>query len=509
MASRLRFASRALDRWLDRHRFIVLVVITLWLAALVVVFARGKAFWHDEVYTILTAELPIATFWRACLDGVDLSPPLNTALTHVLQKATGVGLVVTRLPAMVGLLAGVVLLFLTVRRRTNTTVALGAALTLCFTPAWEYGFEARGYGLTLGLFAAVLYSWSETLLDRRRLLHLTIMAMALAAGVWAHYYAALAFLPIIIGEATRQAVERRVRMAPWVAVACAGLATVPLAPLMLAASTQRHTFWTHTDRHDVSSAYVFVLGEFATFPLIAAVVLLIVVAGIIRRASTEHSPHRLPASVVAACIACAAIPGVAVLVGELIGAFTERYLVFATVGCAFAAAHLLWRLTPDNGLADTIALAAMTWALVAFTVRTVLFPPVWRNPVDYHPVLTRVLEATPEPVTMTGSIAFLGVWYGLPAEARRRVIYLADPEAQIRATQSDTVDRAYLALARWTAVPVVRVSDFARAHDRFLLYSFGSGWAEQSLRSMGGLMIEQARFARGGSLYDVTMRPAH
>src|SRR5207237_194968 len=77
---------------------------------------------------ILASRLPIGTLWRASRDGLDLSPPLNTILTHAIDTTIGVGPIATRLPAIAGFLTAVVLLFIMVRRRTNPIVALAAAV---------------------------------------------------------------------------------------------------------------------------------------------------------------------------------------------------------------------------------------------------------------------------------------------------------------------------------------------------------------------------------------------
>jgi len=64
--------------------------------------ASVKPFWHAEIYTILEAELPVATLWRALHDGIDLQPPLNVSLTRGIHLIAGVGPIVTRLPAIAG-----------------------------------------------------------------------------------------------------------------------------------------------------------------------------------------------------------------------------------------------------------------------------------------------------------------------------------------------------------------------------------------------------------------------
>ena len=141
---------------------------------------------------------------RAWLDGIDLAPPLTAIVTRAIYLVAGTGPVVTRLPAMIGFLAAIVLTVVLVRRRTNMLVAIAAACLLALTPALSFGVEARGYGLTLGLAAAALYGWSEAAAGRRVRGHLAVMAVALAAGMWAHYYFVLIFVPIGIGEAVRQ-----------------------------------------------------------------------------------------------------------------------------------------------------------------------------------------------------------------------------------------------------------------------------------------------------------------
>jgi hypothetical protein len=59
------------------------------------------------------------------------------------------------------------------------------------------------------------------------------------------------------------------------------------------------------------------------------------------------------------------------------------------------------------------------------------------------------------------------------------------------ATGTDTVDRGYLALARWTPVPVVPLEGFVQTQRRFWLYSPGADdtWIERRLRSRNASFI--------------------
>jgi len=70
---------RALTAWLDRRRLVLLAVFTVGFAVMTTVRAAGKPFWHDEIFTLVAADLPsVPTLWTALRDGLDLSPPLNT-----------------------------------------------------------------------------------------------------------------------------------------------------------------------------------------------------------------------------------------------------------------------------------------------------------------------------------------------------------------------------------------------------------------------------------------------
>src|SRR5262245_45516722 len=126
---------RTFSEWLDarvrQHATLLLTGLAACILILLTLAARTKFLWHDEVYTILESRLTVATLWRASLDGLDLSPPLNTIVTRGVHGLAGIGSVTTRLPAMLGFTSAALLLFAIVQRRSNTLAALSAALLLC------------------------------------------------------------------------------------------------------------------------------------------------------------------------------------------------------------------------------------------------------------------------------------------------------------------------------------------------------------------------------------------
>src|SRR5439155_15626108 len=104
--------------------------------------------------------------------------------------------------------------------------------------------------------------------------HLAVMAAALAAGIYTHYFAVLAAVPIAAGELTRQIVRRRLDADAWAAFVAAAAASTPLLWLARTPAAARATFWARPSAVDVARAFEFVLGDLPA----AAVVVVVLVA---------------------------------------------------------------------------------------------------------------------------------------------------------------------------------------------------------------------------------------
>ena len=88
---------------------------------------------------------------------------------------------------------------------------------------------------------------------------------------------------------------------------------------------------------------------------------------------------------------------------------------------------------------------------------------------------------------------------------RTKLVYLSDPERALRARGSDIVELNYLALARWTAVPVDRFDTFVQRHDEFRVYAAGAGWQVDQLRDLPATLTLAGAEA-GGRLFVVRVR---
>lgn len=494
------------DRVLDRYSWIAFSLFALVLLASLLVRARAKPFWHDEIYTILHAGLPtFGTMWRAGVDGFDLSPPLNTWLTRAVHTFAGVGHISTRIPPILGYLTMTAFVFSLLKSRANTVTALSGALLPCFTAAYRYSYEARGYGLMVGLFALALYAWTEAARDRRRLLHLVLLGAALAASVWNHYYGVLIFVPILVGEGVRTVQRRRLDRGVLLAFVAAVLAIVPVYPLAAAARTQSASFWSRASTVDVTGTYQFLFAPLVERDFAYAAVVVGLLA-LLLRTPRSASPLRrcVPLYEASAGLAVLAMPILGIALGLFVtGVFVPRYAMAAVLGLSLVVPLVVWQRHSRGGLAEIVLCGFLLFALARSIGPSLLSPPLFVDPYLSKPLLQGALTSGPL-VVSSSSLQFLQHWYYTPNALKGRIRYLADVENARRLMASDTIDRGYLALHRWTVVPIEPYDAFISGHREFRVHEGGSGWLLRKLDELGALRTELGR-GPGERLYLVQL----
>jgi len=483
---------------LDRHRSIVLLAFAAAIFYSTGLRASAKPFWHDEIYTLLVAGLPsTGTMWAAVHDGMDLAPPLTTLLTRGVRSVTGPGHVAMRLVPMLGFLMMTVALFAIVRRRANATAALTAALIPVFTAGYRHAYEARPYGLMMGLFALALFAWSEAAAGRRRRVQVPVLTIALAAGLWNHYFAVLAYLPIAGGELVRGIRTRRLDVPIATALALSAAAALPLVALARAAARQGGTFWGPASLAQVAESYTFLLEPlpWAHLGLIAAAIAALGAASFVMGRHGDGPASPLPAHEIVAGVLAALVPAAGVLLGVLVtGALVPRYLLGGVVGISLVLSIGLWWLARRARVLELVLPAFLVAAFVP-TMGAVARMP---HPVESRPLLIESLRS-PGPTAVTGGLTFLQLWYYAPPELKSRLVYVASPEHALRYLGTDTIDRGYQALARWTPVPVTTLEALNPRHAEVRVYAYGSGWLLQALRD-GGAGVEEIGVESGARL---------
>ncbi len=499
------FAARVAAA-LDRLQWLILILlVAAWLAATATA-ARLKPFWHDEIYTILLARLPSTeAVWAAMGDGADLSAPLNTLLTRGVHAVAGVGHVSTRLPALAGTVLMIAVLFAFVRRRADAAMGAAAVVLVSYTAAYRYSYEARGYGLMLGFFMLALFCWAEAASGKRRMLHVPLMAIALAGSYWSHYFGVFALAPIGAGELLRATRRGRPDAAVWLAAIASLLAIVPLLGLVQTAQAQSDRFWSRAAFSDIRVTYAFVLHELFNRRLrLAALAAVAVCAlGYMTRAPGIRPQVRsrgLPAHEYAAIVTCLLLP-ILEIAGAVAtsGIFVTRYALPLVIGAALALPLGIWQLAGGTRLAPLVFALVLTTGFGTHVYASLTgLSTAFVSPVNQRHVLTSALHE-PKPVVVTGGLMFLQLWnYTVPAD-RGRLWYLADPREAYKYTGADTIDRGLIALGRWAPVNVAEYHSFTTRHSEFHVYTAGSGWLLNRLAE-DGVAIEEIAREPGGKL---------
>lgn len=497
-----------MNGWIDRYRYVLLALFTAAFVATTVVKARAKPFWHDEIFTVVLADLPsVSATWSAFRAGIDLSPPLTALATRMTQGPAGPGPVASRLPSIVAFWTASLLVYAIVRRRTNAAMALAAALLLYHTAAYRFAIEARGYSLALAGSMLACYGWLEAASGRRRNLHLVLLAIGLAAAVWAHYFAVLTALPIVAGEAVRAWRDRRVDWGVGGALVAAAAATLPLVPLATAGVSQATTFWTRQTSAGISETYYFLISpmlEWLLFPAAVIVAIAAVVRVIPKRPRPQGSRSAVPAHEIAAGWVALVLPACAVVLGMLGPGMAPRYALFATGAMAAAAAIAIWRVADRPSLVAALLCGILVVSFgrsVADSLRPGRHPFV--HPVQSRPVLVNALRRH-DPLVVSSGIWFLQLWHYATPDQRARLMYVGDPALARELTGADTLDRGYLGLSTITGLRVNSYRDFTAVHRDFHVYTLGSHWLLDKLRQDRAVMEEVAR-EPGSVLYHVRM----
>ena len=189
-----------------------------------------------------------------------------------------------------------------------------------------------------------------------------------------------------------------------------------------------------------------------------------------------------------------------VLAWSIAGVLVPRYLLSAIVPIGIALPLMLWRVNTRRSPAEALACALL---ILLAAVGFAHDPPPFLHPVANRSVLLNSLK-TPVPTVVSSSLQFLQLWYYTPPELKGRMVYLADPPEALRLSGSDTIDRGYIALARWAPVPVEPYESFVARHSTFRVYEAGSGWLLAKLEASGAAIEEIGRDS-GGRLFQVTL----
>ncbi len=230
----LRYAV-AIRLWIDRYPGFFLFTLFAYYWVLVLVQARVKLFWADELITLSIAMQPgMIGIWRALVAGADPNPPLLHLMVQASTHTFGVGPVAVRLPAMFCVFLTLGLLWAMLRRWVQPVFAAVGVLVFMATRGFDYAYDARSYAplLLFTIAALAFWTWLPDTFARGRILLCAAFAAALGGAVSSNYYGVLATLPVAAGELARSYQGRKFRLEVWLAMVLGLLPLLWYVPLV-------------------------------------------------------------------------------------------------------------------------------------------------------------------------------------------------------------------------------------------------------------------------------------
>jgi hypothetical protein len=423
--------------------------------------AATRLLWPDELFTLYVSRLPdVAWIWNALASGVDLNPPLSYLATRV-ALFFGDGLVAVRVPSLAGFAVAAAGVFAIAARPCGVLAGWLAAILFVSTQAASYAYEARPYGLLLGLTALAFASWQRA---PGHTAWIVALAASLAAAVSTHYFAVLIFVPLGAGEVVRAWERRRLDPRVWAAFAAGAGLLVAWLPLIRAAREFSGQFWARPGLDAMIDGCLWLAGGIA-LPLLvfmgtAGATLAVLgsdgwfaKAGAILRVNPD-APAPQDESLAdagasraewAAILTLSALPAFALGLGILVtGSFVARYTLPALIGWCVLLSWLACEgaRTRSSRLALAIGiLAAGTWAIATHVLaarQVGASSPAFAS--ASSPL--RSLPATPNPVVITDVRVYLPLVEYAPPSLRDRLVYPGKPERALAISRGNTGNEA-------------------------------------------------------------------
>jgi hypothetical protein len=483
--------------------------------------SRNKLLWFDEILVKWTDSVPTA---RQVADiqihyPVSLDPIGYHEIEHAAVRLFGSNAFGLRLPSVLGFLAMQMCLFFFARRIAGTVAGLIALAFPVFTGAFYYSSEARPYGLILGFSAVAIVSWqSAVMLDRRRVVSLFTLAIALILVINVHYYGFLVTIPLFAAELSRTIMNRRIDRSVWAALLAGSCGIIFVLPSLPAAREFLPHLW---DRKGASFAHVWrtyfiAMPHFAVDHDSPKWMMVLVMAGFVfllgicfLKVRIWLRSEMLPISVLLATLM--ALPVLGFVSALVTHALEPRYLIITVLGFScFAALSLAWWL-PDRGGYGLPAILAVLVALTGFAhgVRNRTHSDEIRASFAVSPAIKSALLASPaRHLYMANGFLFAQMAeYETDPDVRSRLTFVYSEPEEVQFGHMDTFSLTALHMVHFSALNTRAYESLATTPGPYLYLlkpipdpppgSFGSDWITSPATLAGATIRPVGKLADG------------
>ncbi len=460
-------------------RTVAWAIFTVLYAIPTAYLAHLKLFWDDEFFTLYLSRTPSwHDLLRALATGADQHPPSFYYLTHLTTAVFGSSHVSVRLPAILGFWLLCICLYEIVRDLATPEWAVVAMFFPLSSEFYYYASEARGYGLVCGFAALALLSWLRSAANQKRAVYVPLLAVALAAAVASHYYAALVVIALALGEAVRTRYTKKIDWPIWIAFTGTFIPILAFLGTIRSARGYSGHFWAVPVWSNAIIFYPeeFGLGAFAVVGTLAIALSFRVIREkqIDESVATWRKPSWSPWQAAAICT-LAALPVPTMLLAKVVThGFTPRYCIFALVGVTVLLFYFISRFALRRSAA-TIGIFA---CVLIFLLQVRQFNSDYKYGREELNEDIKALSSLPDaPIAvMEVSVAHRLSYYA-PRRLASRVVFVADPNSSIAYLGQDTVDRGLLDLRPWFPIDIVRADSFLTDNRQFYAFGLTGQWS--------------------------------
>ncbi len=327
--------------WIEIRSGVLAIALCACLTVLSLTIAARRPFWYDEIVTVSIARAPtikdvLANFYLV----YDQTPPLNTLIVRLVCSFLGWTELAARLPSIIFVTAGLLLIFHQVRRFANGLFGLAAVSILLVTFLPPYAYEARPYALLFFSSTLAIWFWTAAADAPTRSSNNSalLFGLAMMLAISAHYYAVLLLLPFAADELRSHGLRGVFSRRLLCGIAGLALGIAVDLSFIRASSQMRHSrFWAVPSLHNLQESYATMLLG-AIFAFVCVILLLAWLgAKTTGPVGAQSYEERLGWFFLA-------IPAAGYILGELIThAFTERYFVPMIAGLGLASGCFLFR----------------------------------------------------------------------------------------------------------------------------------------------------------------------
>jgi len=207
-----------------------IVILVIYAAVKTLIAAASKPFWYDEVLTWILARQPsVRAIWNSLESAADSQGPAFYVIESAMSAIIPNQEIALRLPSILGYCCLILCIFVFVRRRVGSGLALICAVVPFMTVLFRvYAIEARAYSLFVACDAVALVCYQRASSWRWT----SLMALCLALAQSLHYYAVFALAPIGLAETVRLLRARDFRIGVWLALLCGAAPLAIFWPLL-------------------------------------------------------------------------------------------------------------------------------------------------------------------------------------------------------------------------------------------------------------------------------------